>query len=63
MKPTPEIEQLSYIAAQPVWDGNLISKEARDELVKAGYVARMCGWNFLTHLGIQTCVGLGILRS
>lgn len=31
-------EQLKQIAAHPVWDGNLISKTMRDDLVKCGYV-------------------------
>ncbi len=59
----PRIEQLSQIAKGPVWDGNLISKHNRDELVKSGFVDRHAGWNFLTKEGVILAVGLWILRA
>lgn len=40
----------------PTWDGNLISKEGRSELVEKRYVDRWEGWNWLTELGVQWAV-------
>jgi hypothetical protein len=37
----------------PIWDGNLISKTGRDNLVKSGAVDRSHGYNFLTMLGME----------
>jgi len=55
-------ETLKHLATSgPVWDGNLISKTDRDELVRAGWVDRYGGWNFLTLQGVATAVSLGIL--
>jgi hypothetical protein len=56
-------ETLKHLAKSgPVWDGNLISKTDRDELVKAGWVDRFGGWNFLTNRGVEAAVALGILK-
>ena len=60
---TPEIEQLKQIATGPVWDGNLISKDARDRLHKSELVTRTHGWNILSEKGCAYCVELGILRA
>ena len=57
------IDQLGQLAKAPVWDGNLISKHDRDELVKAGLVGRWGGWNFLTEEGIKYAVNLNLLRA
>lgn len=57
------IEQLTQIAQSPVWDGNLIGKHTRDELVKAGLVGRWGGWNFLTEEGIKYAINLHILSA
>lgn len=43
----------------PTWDGNLISKVDRDELVEAGLVDRWQGWNFLTEAGVRAAVSGG----
>lgn len=43
------------------WDGNLMSKDARDRLVKCGLVERAHGYNWLTNKGIQYLVDLGAL--
>jgi len=45
------------------WDGNLISKTARDELVKNGLASRVQGFNYITEAGIKTLLKLGALRS
>lgn len=37
----------------PTWDGNIIAKCGRDELVKAGLAKKVNGgWNFLTEEGV-----------
>lgn len=46
-----------------VWDGDLISKSYRDDLVAAGLVQRSEGYNFLTKAGVMLCVSMGWLRS
>ena len=37
----------------PTWDGNVISKTARDELKTLGYIDRLHGWQFLTREGMH----------
>lgn len=43
----------------PTWDGNLISKADRDELVNADLCDRWQGWNFLTLDGVKAAVSGG----
>ena len=57
------IEQFAQIVKGPVWDGNLISKHDRDELVKAGLIARREGWNFTTDRGIQAAIEFNLLKA
>lgn len=45
-----QIDALQQLA-QPVWDGNLMSKQARTELVNMGLVSRWNGLNFATKDG------------
>ena len=40
----------------PTWDGNLISKEGRSELVEAGLAQQQDGWTFLTAYGVRVAV-------
>ena len=42
--------------AGPVWDGNLISKQGRSELVDKGLAERWEGWQWLTKEGIILAV-------
>ena len=44
----------------PTWDGNLVSKSQRDDLVAAGFASRWDGWNFLTQEGVEAAVAAGI---
>jgi hypothetical protein len=60
---TVEIEQLLQISKAPIWDGHILSKETRDALCRSQLVGRTMGYNFLTELGIEYCVNLGLLRS
>lgn len=41
----------------PTWDGNIVSKSGRDELVRAGLAFHANGWASLTDEGIRTAVG------
>lgn len=36
-----------------VWDGDLLSKTARDDLVKQGHVHKYNGYNVLTPAGVE----------
>lgn len=44
----------------PTWDGNLISKTERDNLVAVGMADRWNGWNFLTQEGVEAAVAGGV---
>lgn len=45
------------------WDGDLISKDDRTELVKLGFVERFNnGWNLITKRGIEHLEQLNILK-
>lgn len=57
----PEIEQLKLLITA-TWDGDLISKDARDHLVKVGLVQRAYGYNWLTEKGIEYLVNLRLLQ-
>ena len=43
------------------WDGNLMSKDARDRLVKCGLAQRHLGYNWVTIKGVQYLVDFGAL--
>jgi hypothetical protein len=55
------IEQLIQLT-KVTWDGNLISKSARNNLVKCRYVKQVNGWNFITPTGIKILINLGYLK-
>lgn len=57
------MDQFAQIVDHPVWDGNLISKTARDRLVGHGLVDSGYGWNYLTAKGIDVAVALGLLTA
>jgi hypothetical protein len=46
-----------------VWDGNLISKTARDWLVNAGLATRCAGWQVITREGLAVLSVYGLLRD
>lgn len=46
----------------PIWDGDLISKEARSWLVSEGLADRADGFNFLTAAGVSMAVSLDMHR-
>jgi len=55
------IEQLQCLCML-TWDGNLISKSHRDELVKAGLAQRFeGGYNLITAKGVQYLYDLRLL--
>lgn len=55
------LEQLLDIFRGSVWDGNLMSKTHRDELLKAGLVQKANGWNIITPKGVTYLSELGLL--
>lgn len=46
-----------------VWDGYLISKTARDQLVGLNLVARLNGWQFITREGMAVLDTYGLLED
>jgi hypothetical protein len=52
------LDTLLQIAHAPVWDGDLISKEARSEFVRLGWVARGGGYNVITKAGTDAIAAL-----
>jgi hypothetical protein len=63
-KVSTKLEQLLRFRFGPIWDGNLISKAARDALVDAGLIVRSCGgFQSLTPEGCNLLVVLGYLNE
>ena len=56
------MEQLLQIAKSPVWDGDLISKEATDELSKKGFISRQRGFSFPTDMAIIFLDDMGFIK-
>lgn len=56
------VEQLIQIFNGATWDGDLISKQDRDALVKAGLVSRAdYGYNIITSKGVDYIVELNLV--
>lgn len=48
----------------PTWDGNLVSKSGRSELVELGYAEQNNdGWQWLTSSGVELAVTAGRERA
>lgn len=47
----------------PTWDGNIISKAGRDDLIAVGFADRRNGWAFLTGLGVEYAIASGLNRE
>ena len=56
------IEQLLQIFNRTTWDGDLISKDYRNKLFKAGLVNKKLGWNLITKKGVKYLVELGLVK-
>lgn len=56
------IEQLMQIFNGAIWDGDLISKDSRTQLVKAGLVEQTGGYNIITSKGVGYVIDLGLIR-
>lgn len=54
------IEQLQQLCTV-TWDGNLISKSARDRLVEVGYAERVNGLNLISVNGLILLENLKLL--
>ncbi len=65
MLPTLSRTQLDALQqlVTPVWDGNLISKQARSELCRMGLVSTWNGLNFATQDGYCVLERLGYLED
>ena len=55
------LEQLKQLLTV-TWDGNLISKKYRDDLVESGLAERQSGYNFLTAKGVKYLIDLKELK-
>lgn len=57
-----QIEALQQMVT-PVWDGNLISKQAREDICNMRLASRWDGLNFLTQDGYCVLAELGFLKD
>lgn len=58
-----QIEQLEQLRTA-TWDGDLVSKSCRDELVKYGYSTKSAhGWNIITPAGLDCLHALNRLST
>ena len=46
-----------------VWDGNLISKTARDSLDRKGLIVRWNGWQVISQEGMAVLDALGMMND
>jgi hypothetical protein len=46
-----------------VWDGNVVSKQARSSLADKGLIVRYEGWQVITREGLKVLDALGELRD
>lgn len=46
----------------PTWDGDVVSKAARDALIAAGHAQRLSGWTSLTERGVRLAIDEGMHR-
>ena len=60
---TRQLETMLLLRFGPVWDGNLPSKAARDDLVNADFIDRGSGFQWLNENGIKTLKSLGLLHE
>lgn len=58
-----EMEQFLDCLKSPVWDGNIISKEARDVLVAYGLLQQTDGFTWPTPKGIKFAVKFTLIES
>lgn len=40
----------------PTWDGNIVSKSGRSEIVSVGLAKHLNGWSYLTDEGVDVAV-------
>ena len=59
---TGYIEQLKQLFNGVRWDGDLLSKHHRNELVKNGLAAKANGWNLITEKGVTYLEELGLIQ-
>lgn len=44
----------------PTWDGNLVSKSERDELLEVGLIERYEGWQWLNEAGMKVALSVDV---
>lgn len=57
-----KLEEQLIMLRTATWDGDLISKSYRKELVKLGFVEQAYGWNFITSEGIKYLLDNKLLK-
>lgn len=62
MRKARYLESLLQLLDGPVWDGDVISKAYRDELVKVGYVYHCHGYAILSPMGVEVLKNLGAIE-
>lgn len=65
MKRTPPkyLEALMQLLNGPVWDGNVISKSYRDQLVKNGLAIHCYGYAIITPTGLKLLLDIGAIEQ
>lgn len=58
----PRVAQLQQLTSL-TFDGDLIGKSERDQLVKAGLAIRFDGWNLITPEGVRYLYNLGFINT
>lgn len=44
----------------PTWDGDIISKTGRDDLIELGLASRAEGWAFITEKGLRLAISVEV---
>lgn len=57
------IDTLLQISKSPVWDGDLVSKPARDKFHSSGWIDRCQGFNIITPDGRKAIDLLSLTRG
>jgi len=47
----------------PTWDGNLVTKQGRDELLETKLAERWDGWTWLTKEGVQLATTVTVQKG
>lgn len=56
------IDQLLQLFCGVTWDGDLLDKTSRSELIKAGLAEKEDGYNLITRKGVRYLYRLGVVH-